>query len=366
MRLAIRGVCVLLSAPMWGGTPLAAQPVTARIELDRNNPLPSQLVEAHISVDLTSSGISLGAYQAKLSWDPAVLALTRIGDGETFAFQGPLTRLDESELTFSHFSVNGAKGLVSLSKPQFQVIGAAGDSTQLTLVFEALAAADSFADLLPQLAIIPAVAHVATAELAPITSELTLSTNRLWNGAEVDVEVTVKMPPGSEKLGAYEAFLSWDPQVLELREIRDGNSNRFLDPQTRQTGEGGLSFANFSVEGAGGRVSLLNATFSVIGNEGDRTSMALHFQILDAAESFASLRSRLDVIPVIIDVLATPVPHSPDFNGDNIVNLDDFFMFSDAFGTTDADFDIDGDGVVGFDDYFRFADSYGQAAPAPE
>jgi len=312
---------------MWGGTPLAAQPVTARIELDRNNPLPSQLVEAHISVDLTSSGISLGAYQAKLSWDPAVLALTRIGDGETFAFQGPLTRLDESELTFSHFSVNGANGLVSLSKPQFQVIGAAGDSTQLTLSFEALAAADSFADLLPQLAIIPAVAHVAT--------------------AEVDVEVTVKMPPGSEKLGAYEAFLSWDPQ-------------------TRQSGEGGLSFANFSVERAGGRVSLLNATFGVIGDAGDRTIMALHFQILDAAGSFASLRSRLGVVPVIINVLATPVPHSPDFNGDNIVSLDDFFMFSEAFGTTDADFDIDGDGVVGFDDYFRFADSYGQPAPALE
>ena len=106
--------------------------------------------------------------------------------------------------------------------------------------------------------------------------------------------------------------------------------------------------------------------FSVIGDAGDRTSMALHFQIPDAAGSFASLRSRLDVVPVIIDVLATPVPHSPDFNGDNIVGLDDLFMFSDAFGTTDADFDIDGDGVVGFDDYFRFADSYGQPAPALE
>ena len=348
-----------LFAVMWAG-PLAGQPVTARIELDRDNLLPAQSVEAHISVDLTTSEISLGAYQAKLTWDPAVLALTRIGEGETFAFQGPLTRLGDSELTFSHFSVNGADGLVSLSKPQFQVVGAAGDSTQLTLAFEALAAAGSFENLLPQLAVIPAVARVAAEELAPITSELSLSADRLWNGTEVDVEVTVRMPPGNEKLGAYEAFLSWDADVLELAEIHDGNSNRFLDPQTRETGDGGLMFANFSVDGAGGTVSLLNVTFNVIGNEGDRTSVALHYQVLDAAGTFANLRQRLEIVPAIIDVIATPVPHSPDFNGDDFVDIDDFFMFSDAFGTTDEDFDIDGDGVVGWDDYFRFADAYGR------
>ena len=59
-------------------------------------------------------------------------------------------------------------------------------------------------------------------------------------------------------------------------------------------------------------------------------------------------------------MITTPVPHSPDFNGDDFVDIDDFFMFSDAFGTTDEDFDIDGDGVVGWDDYFRFADAYGR------
>ena len=37
-----------------------------------------------------------------------------------------------------------------------------------------------------------------------------------------------------------------------------------------------------------------------------------------------------------------------DFNGDGIVNFADFFDFVDAFGTTDAQYDLDGNGIVNF------------------
>ena len=65
----------------------------------------------------------------------------------------------------------------------------------------------------------------------------------------------------------------------------------------------------------------------------------------------------------------TPDPEDPtaDFDGSGRVDLDDFFLFSDAFGSTqvspewDAAFDLDTSGTVDFDDFFLFADAYGTA-----
>ena len=48
-----------------------------------------------------------------------------------------------------------------------------------------------------------------------------------------------------------------------------------------------------------------------------------------------------------------------DFNGDGIVNFADFFDFVDAFGTTDAKYDLDGSGTVDFADFFEFVDAFG-------
>ncbi len=56
---------------------------------------------------------------------------------------------------------------------------------------------------------------------------------------------------------------------------------------------------------------------------------------------------------------AQPAP-SPDFNGDGMVDFDDFFLFAAAFGSNDARFDLDEDGTVGFDDFFVFAASFGK------
>ena len=48
-----------------------------------------------------------------------------------------------------------------------------------------------------------------------------------------------------------------------------------------------------------------------------------------------------------------------DFNGDDVVDLDDFFAFADGFGTRDPRFDLDGSGLVDFADLFEFADLFG-------
>ena len=56
----------------------------------------------------------------------------------------------------------------------------------------------------------------------------------------------------------------------------------------------------------------------------------------------------------------------PDFNGDNKVNFEDFFLLSDIFGKNKDDkfynknFDLDEDGSIGLDDFFKFASDFGK------
>ncbi len=64
-----------------------------------------------------------------------------------------------------------------------------------------------------------------------------------------------------------------------------------------------------------------------------------------------------------------PVTLPGDFNGDNAVTFDDFFLFIDRFGETtsspswDAQFDLDNSGSITFDDFFVFIDNFGSTAP---
>ena len=53
-----------------------------------------------------------------------------------------------------------------------------------------------------------------------------------------------------------------------------------------------------------------------------------------------------------------------DFNGDGRTDFADFFLFIDAFGTTDARYDLDGNGTVDFVDFFRFIDAFDPSGQA--
>ena len=55
---------------------------------------------------------------------------------------------------------------------------------------------------------------------------------------------------------------------------------------------------------------------------------------------------------------------TPDFDGDGVIDLSDFFLFAEAFGSSDPRFDLDGSGRVDFTDFFLFAESFGQPARA--
>ena len=53
-----------------------------------------------------------------------------------------------------------------------------------------------------------------------------------------------------------------------------------------------------------------------------------------------------------------------DFNDDGKTDFVDFFLFADAYGGTDAKFDLDGSGTVDFVDFFQFVDAFDSSAQA--
>ena len=54
---------------------------------------------------------------------------------------------------------------------------------------------------------------------------------------------------------------------------------------------------------------------------------------------------------------------SSDFDGNGVVGFQDLFMFGDAFGTENADFDLDGNGLVDLNDFEIFTASFSNKIP---
>ena len=129
-----------------------------------------------------------------------------------------------------------------------------------------------------------------------ITAWLDVSPEQVKQGDTVRVEVMVDLSQVSDKLGAYEARLGWDPGVLKLVEVSDGETPEFANPQ-KKVGSAEVVFSNFSVSGAGGVVSLLKLRFEVVGGPDEVISLSLSFEVLDAAGTFENLLPKLQVKP---------------------------------------------------------------------
>ena len=65
-------------------------------------------------------------------------------------------------------------------------------------------------------------------------------------------------------------------------------------------------------------------------------------------------------------------PPSLDFNGDGTVNIPDFLIFVDAYGSKegeekyDAKYDLDGNGEIGIPDFLIFVDNFGKTVDSDE
>ena len=386
-------LAALLSALFLAAAAGAQEEIQARIELDTGGALLGQEVDAVVLLDLEGVSDLVGAYAAELSWDREILELVEIVGGESHPFQGPLTNVGSDRVSFSHFSVRGAAGAVTLLRVRYRVVGGIGRSTAVQLSFNTLDASGTFQSLLPQLLVSPASLFVIQEDLPTIRARVDVSALKPAVNRRLEVELVVDMGATPEKLGAYEARLSWNKNVLTLADLSDGEALEFLDPITRAE-EAAVMVSHFSVSGASGEISLLKAQFDIVGDVGQRSGLALLFSTLDAAGTFSNLLPQLQLLPAVVEIAPAvaedpaaedaevlhdegtpelpdvsfdpdPLP-SADFSRDGHVGLADFFMFADYFGTFNSEYDLTGDGEVGFDDFFRFSDFYGKPLPALE
>ena len=68
---------------------------------------------------------------------------------------------------------------------------------------------------------------------------------------------------------------------------------------------------------------------------------------------------------LIVTLPAAAYSQSADFDGNGRIDLDDFFLFVDAFGGAESRFDLNGNGQVNLDDFLLFVDDFGTQTTEP-
>ena len=161
-----------------------------------------------------------------------------------------------------------------------------------------------------------------------------------------------------------------DPVIGGLPDvILEANSSMTLTLDAYVEDDAAVSLINWTVLPGGGlsaEVDAANRTVRIRAIPGFQGVSSLFFGATDAEGGADS-----ETAEVLVLAPGEEPPSSPagaDFDGSGRVDLDDFFLFSDAFGSTqvspgwDAAFDLDASGTVDFDDFFLFADAFGTTA----
>jgi hypothetical protein len=142
---------------------------------------------------------------------------------------------------------------------------------------------------------------------------------------------------------------SFIPGLLALvneKESSVGIGGTVLGTDSKNSGDGELAELSFEVlDGFTGSTDLKITKISFRRTDGVEDKRDVHHVVTITSEA-------------VVGALAG------DFDGSGGVDFSDFFMFADAFGGTDPQFDLSGDGEVDFDDFFVFADNFGKEAQA--
>ena len=145
---------------------------------------------------------------------------------------------------------------------------------------------------------------------------------------------------GDEQEGAAGAALA-EPFVVE---VRDQNGKPLVE-----------ATVTFAVTAGDGTVSATSVSTDADG----RASTTLTLGRIPGTNTVRAAVAGLEPVTFTATAEATP-----DFNGDGLTDLSDFFLFAEAFGGTDPRFDLDGSGAVDLADFFLFAEHFGQPARA--
>jgi len=116
--------------------------------------VPGQSIDIPLTIDLSSLPEKLGSYTVTVEWNPAALQYVSCSGGSTEGFEAPVVNdagIENGKLTIAHAYPQGAKGVVNIFNARFKVLESSEAETAVSLSFSALAAAETFTDLLTYL-----------------------------------------------------------------------------------------------------------------------------------------------------------------------------------------------------------------------
>ena len=189
-------------------------------------------------------------------------------------------------------------------------------------------------------------------------------TARAGKDVNIDLEATDAL-----ELASFAVELSFDTSVLSYADyLVDGHllgddvevaADETIAGQLRiEVTAAGLGL------GVSGDGNLGRVLFTVAPNAEAGSTTTIQLERVELRSAGLSIDDVLTAISTAVVEIATSLVG--DFDGDSTVGLDDFFLFAEAYGTTQALFDLDGDGRVGLDDFFLFAEVLGTTArPVP-
>lgn len=222
-----------------------------------------------------------------------------------------------------------------------------------------------------QLSCKPVVGAVGTANVELLrTNEWGLSTSLnvelRWlavDGEEQETASAIAADGDSVDVASGESSAAGDNASL-------ADSSTVAIDSTTAAGDRSVVVGDSSTVAASDNASLVDSSAVATGSTaaaGDSTSIN-NDSAATGGDGDTSLGVSVE-FPTYVDEQGQPVRGL--FNGDMVVDFDDFFLFANHFGMRlghdgfDPSFDLDQNGVVNLADFFIFADNFGREAVAP-
>jgi hypothetical protein len=151
-----------------------------------------ETVEIAVNIDMSQMPEKLGSFTATLTWNTDALVYETYEGGKTAGFESPVineTKVSEGTLTFANANPIGAEGMVNILNVKFKVMGQTGLDAGLNLEFTAMAAAESFNDLLPEVKVSTSDSEIGSSSLVPTEYKLGNYPNPFNPSTEVQYQI---------------------------------------------------------------------------------------------------------------------------------------------------------------------------------
>ncbi|MFA6108929.1 MAG: Ig-like domain-containing protein [Candidatus Latescibacterota bacterium] len=167
---------------------------------------------------------------------------------------------------------------------------------------------------------------------------------------------------GAPEIGGWGATVEYDS--TQLRYVRGSfQASDFIadllalvDDKPGKVGVGGAVLGTATTASGGGTLGVMS--FEVLEGFKDSTVLAVTTVTFRRTNGVPDTRTVWSSAVVTSAAVAVALPG--DFDGSGQVDFGDFFMFADAFGGSDTQYDLDDNGQVDFGDFFVFADNFGR------